>query len=48
MCELEPNGTFSVEAFDPSAADKHHAELMARLDALSSEVASLRMRPASE
>ena len=41
-CELEPNGTFYVEAFDPSAADKRHAELMARIDLLSSEVAALR------
>jgi len=41
-CELEPNGTFYVEAFDPSAADKRHAELLALLDALSREVAALR------
>ncbi len=47
-CELEPNGTFYVEAFDPSAADKHHAELLSRLDALSKEVAALRAQPASE
>src|ERR1039457_6463836 len=33
-CELEPNGTFYVEAFEPSAADKRHEELLARLDAL--------------
>jgi uncharacterized membrane protein YcaP (DUF421 family) len=44
-CELEPNGSFYVEAFDPSAADRRHAELMARLDALSQEVAALRPRP---
>jgi uncharacterized membrane protein YcaP (DUF421 family) len=47
-CELEPNGTFYVEAFDPSAADKRHAELVARLDTLSREVAALRVQPASE
>jgi uncharacterized membrane protein YcaP (DUF421 family) len=41
-CELEPNGTFYVEAFDPSSADKRHAELLERLDALSREVAALR------
>jgi len=41
-CELEPNGTFYVEAFEPSGADKHHAELLERLDALSREVAALR------
>jgi len=47
-CELEPNGTFYVEAFDPSAADKRHAELMERIDALSRQVAALRTQPASE
>ncbi len=41
-CELEPNGTFYVEAFDPSLADKRHAELLARIDALTREVAALR------
>ena len=40
-CQLEPNGTFYAEAFDPSAADKRHAELLTRLDALSREVAAL-------
>ncbi|MGA3370151.1 MAG: YetF domain-containing protein [Terracidiphilus sp.] len=44
-CELEPNGSFYVEAFDPSADDKRHAELLARLDALSLEVEALRPRP---
>jgi uncharacterized membrane protein YcaP (DUF421 family) len=43
-CELEPNGTFYVEAFEPSAADKRHEELMSRIDALSHEVAALRAR----
>jgi hypothetical protein len=47
-CELEPNGAFYVEAFDPSIADKRHAELLDRLDALSREVAALRAQPASE
>ena len=41
-CELEPNGTFYVEAFDPSVADKRHAEVMARLDALQAELAEMR------
>jgi len=41
-CELEPNGTFYVEPFEPSGADKHHEELLARLDALSKELAALR------
>jgi len=45
-CELEPNGTFYVEAFDPSVADKRHAELLTRLDALTREVAALRVQPA--
>jgi uncharacterized membrane protein YcaP (DUF421 family) len=45
-CELEPNGTFYVEAFDPSVADKRHAELLERLDTLSKEVAALKMQPA--
>ena len=47
-CELEPNGTFFVEAFEPSATDKQHAELLARLDALGREVAALRPQPATE
>jgi len=41
-CQLEPNGTFYVEAFDPTLADKRHDELLARFDALSREVAALR------
>jgi hypothetical protein len=34
--------------FDPSAADKRHAELLERIDALSREVVALRMQTASE
>src|SRR5580698_4539107 len=45
-CELEPNGTFYVEAFDPSLDDKRHSELLARIDSLAREVAALRPRPA--
>jgi len=41
-CELEPNGTFYVEPFEPSVADKRHDELMAKLQALTAEVAALR------
>lgn len=41
-CELEPNGTFYVEAFDPSIADKRHNELVAKIDVLTQEVAALR------
>jgi uncharacterized membrane protein YcaP (DUF421 family) len=40
-CQLDPNGTFYVEAFDPSVDDKRHIELIARIDALSRQVASL-------
>jgi len=47
-CELEPNGTFYVEAFDPSVEDKRHTELLARLDTLSREVATMRPWTASE
>ena len=41
-CELEPNGTFYMEAFEPSTADKHHKELIEKIDVLSREVAALR------
>jgi len=41
-CDLEPNGTFYLESFDPSSAEKHHAELIAKIDALTREVAALR------
>src|ERR1700692_3261615 len=41
-CELEPNGSFYIEAKDPSIADKRHDELIARLEALSKEVSALR------
>jgi len=47
-CELEPNGTFYVEGIEPSIADKRHDELMARIEALQAQVASLRAQPASE
>jgi uncharacterized membrane protein YcaP (DUF421 family) len=47
-CELETNGTFYIEAFEPSVADRRHKELVDRLESLSSEIASLRPQPASE
>ncbi len=45
-CELEPNGTFYIEAFDPSIGDKRHTELVSKLDALTKELALLRARNA--
>jgi uncharacterized membrane protein YcaP (DUF421 family) len=47
-CELEPNGSYYVEAFDPSAADKRQLEVLKRLDALSRDVAALRVQTAGE
>jgi uncharacterized membrane protein YcaP (DUF421 family) len=44
-CILEPNGTFYVEAFDPSVADKRHDELLSRIEALARDVAALRIQP---
>jgi uncharacterized membrane protein YcaP (DUF421 family) len=44
-CALEPNGTFYIEAVEPSAEEKHHTELMERLDAMSKEIAALRAQP---
>jgi uncharacterized membrane protein YcaP (DUF421 family) len=41
-CILEPNGTFYVEPFEPSPGERQHAELLAKLDALTREVAALR------
>jgi uncharacterized membrane protein YcaP (DUF421 family) len=40
--ELEPNGTFYVEAMNPSSGEKNHSELLERLDKLSREIAALR------
>jgi uncharacterized membrane protein YcaP (DUF421 family) len=47
-CELEPNGTFYIEAVEPSVAEKHHADLMARLDALQAQVAAMKPQPAGD
>jgi uncharacterized membrane protein YcaP (DUF421 family) len=46
-CELEPNGSFYLEANDPSIADKRHEELLSKLEALNKEIAALRARPAT-
>ncbi len=40
-CVLEPGGTFFVEGKTPAHTDKLHAELIARLDSLSAQVAKL-------
>jgi len=48
LCKLEPNGTFSVEAFEPSVTGQRHEEILARLDALQREVAALRAQPAGD
>ncbi len=45
-CELEPNGTFYVEALDPSPTERQHAEILSRMDALAREVALLRTQSA--
>ena len=45
QCILEPDGTFYVEAFEPSSTEKQHAELLAKLDALTRDVAALRTAP---
>lgn len=42
--ELEPNGTFFVEAMEPSDYERQHSQIMAKLDALSSEIATLRQQ----
>jgi len=47
-CELEPNGTFYVEAFEPTIADKRHEELIARIESISQEIAALRPHSAGE
>ena len=42
LCQLEPNGSFYVEAIEPTSNEMRHAELLARLEALTREVAALR------
>jgi uncharacterized membrane protein YcaP (DUF421 family) len=46
-CELQPNGSFYIEAVEPPLADKHHQEVIARLDALSREIAAQRGQQAA-
>jgi uncharacterized membrane protein YcaP (DUF421 family) len=47
-CELEPNGSFYVEPFEPSAADAHHVELLAKIEDLTRQVAALRAEKQGE
>lgn len=47
-CELEPNGTFYVEPYEPSAGEKQHAELVAKIDDLSRQLAALRPQGAGD
>jgi hypothetical protein len=46
-CELEPNGTFYLEGYEPSSSDKNQAEILKRLEALTREVAALRAEAAN-
>jgi uncharacterized membrane protein YcaP (DUF421 family) len=41
-CELEPNGSFYIEAMEPSPTEKQHDELIGKIDALTREVAAMR------
>jgi uncharacterized membrane protein YcaP (DUF421 family) len=34
LCELEPNGSFYIEAMEPSPAERQHDELIGKIDAL--------------
>jgi len=43
-CELESNGSFYVEGVEPTQAEKHHTEVLARFDAMAAEIAGLRAR----
>jgi uncharacterized membrane protein YcaP (DUF421 family) len=42
LVQLEPNGSFYVEAVEPSPIARQHAEILARLDALTATVAEIR------
>lgn len=44
-CTLEPGGVFVMEGKQPSAEERRHAELMARLDMLQRQLTELRRRP---
>jgi uncharacterized membrane protein YcaP (DUF421 family) len=44
-CVLEPGGAVVMQRKEPSAEDQKHAELLARLDALTQQIAALRVAP---
>jgi uncharacterized membrane protein YcaP (DUF421 family) len=41
-CVLEPGGTFSVQGKEPRLAERHHRELLGRLDHLGRQVDELK------
>ena len=43
-CVLEPGGTFVIQGKHPRAADRHHSELLERIDTLSRRVEELAIR----
>lgn len=43
-CVLEPGGTFFLKGKSPAAAERQHAELLARLDALSTQLKELNQK----
>jgi uncharacterized membrane protein YcaP (DUF421 family) len=47
-CELQPNGTFYIEPYEPSITDKRHDELLAKLKELGTEIAALRPQTAGD
>jgi uncharacterized membrane protein YcaP (DUF421 family) len=47
-CELEPNGTFYIEPYEPAGDDRRHSEVLAKLEALGRQIAALRAEPAGD
>jgi uncharacterized membrane protein YcaP (DUF421 family) len=45
-CELQPNGTFYVEGYDPTADDKRHGELLKHIESLSASIELLQKQVA--
>ena len=44
VCQLEPNGTFYVEAREPGMSEKQHADIMGKLEELTRELTELKAR----